>query len=93
MEKTELYDIILSVKADLLDLYSNYFQKLRIGDANSTTNQVEYFRALDLYVQILEYYYNIWNDKDITLISEKDINNVIEAAVALIRTFKTTYYA
>lgn len=92
MTQLELQNSIISIKIETLDLYSIYFNRKRIGDEVSTKNQKEFLVALDLYIQILEYYNNSWVDKDNLDISELEIKNVIEAAVALLRTFKTSYY-
>ena len=92
MTQLELQNSIISIKIEILDLYSIYFNRKRIGDEVSAKNQKEFLVALDLYIQILEYYDNSWVDKDNLDISELEIQNVIEAAVALLRTFKTSYY-
>lgn len=92
MTQLELQNSIISIKIETLDLYSIYFNRKRIGDEVSAKNQKEFLVALDLYIQILEYYNNSWVDKDNLDISELEIQNVIEAAVALLRTFKTSYY-
>lgn len=92
MTQLELQNSIISIKIETLDLYSIYFNRKRIGDEVSAKNQKEFLVALDLYIQILEYYNNSWEDKDNLDISELEIQNVIEAAVALLRTFKTSYY-
>ena len=92
MTQLELQNSIISIKIETLDLYSIYFNRRRIGDEVSAKNQKEFLVALDLYIQILEYYDNSWVDKDNLDITELEIQNVIEAAVALLRTFKTSYY-
>lgn len=92
MTQLELQNSIISIKIETLDLYSIYFNRRRIGDEVSAKNQKEFLVALDLYIQILEYYNNSWVDKDNLDITELEIQNVIEAAVALLRTFKTSYY-
>lgn len=92
MTQSELQNSIISIKIETLDLYSIYFNRKRIGDEISAKNQKEFLVALDLYIQILEYYNNSWVDKDNLDITELEIQNVIEAAVALLRTFKTSYY-
>lgn len=92
MTQLKLQNSIISIKIETLDLYSIYFNRKRIGDEVSAKNQKEFLVALDLYIQILEYYDNSWVDKDNLDITELEIQNVIEAAVALLRTFKTSYY-
>lgn len=92
MTQLELQNSIISIKIDTLNLYSIYFNRRRIGDEASAKNQKEFLVALDLYIQILEYYDNSWVDKGNLDITELEIQNVIEAAVALLRTFKTSYY-
>lgn len=92
MTQLELQNSIISIKIETLDLYSIYFNRKRIGDEVSAKNQKEFLVALDLYIQILEYYNNSWIDKDNLDITELEIQNVIEAAIALLRTFKTSYY-
>jgi len=92
MTQLDLQNSIISIKIETLDLYSIYFNRRRIGDEVSAKNQKEFLVALDLYIQILEYYDNSWVDKDNLDITELEIQNVIEAAVALLRTFKTSYY-
>lgn len=92
MTQLELQNSIISIKIETLNLYSIYFNRRRIDDEVSAKNQKEFLVALDLYIQILEYYNNSWVDKDNLDITELEIQNVIEAAVALLRTFKTSYY-
>lgn len=92
MTQLKLQNSIISIKIETLDLYSIYFNRKRIGDEVSAKNQKEFLVALDLYIQILEYYDNSWVDKDNLDITELEIQNVIGAAVALLRTFKTSYY-
>lgn len=92
MTQLELQNSIISIKIDTLNLYSIYFNRRRIGDEASAKNQKEFLVALDLCIQILEYYDNSWVDKGNLDITELEIQNVIEAAVALLRTFKTSYY-
>jgi hypothetical protein len=92
MTQVELQNSIISIKIETLDLYSIYFNKRKIGDNSSIKNQREFLVALDLYIQILEYYDNSWVDKDNLEITEEEIQGVIEAAVTLLRTFKNSYY-
>ena len=94
MTQNELATSITSIKLDTLDKYDIYFDRMRIGDRVSSFHQRECLKALDVYIQILEYCYTIdaLNNTDKTPITEEDINNVIEAAVGVLRTFKTVYY-
>ena len=92
MTQVELQNGIVSIKLETLDLYSIYFNKRKIGDNSSINNQREFLVALDLYIQILEYYDSSWVDKDNLDITEEEIQGVIEAAVTLLRTFKNSYY-
>ena len=92
MTLIELQNSIISIKIETLALYSIYFNRRKIGDEVSAKNQKEFLVALDLYIQILEYYEGSWVDKDNLDITEKEIQGVIEAAVTLLRTFKTSYY-
>ena len=92
MTQQELQNSIISIKIETLDLYSIYFNKRKIGDNSSIKNQREFLVALDLYIQILEYYDSSWVDKDNLDITEEEIQGVIEAAVTLLRTFKNSYY-
>ena len=92
MTQIELQNSIISIKIETLDLYSIYFNRRKIGDNSSIKNQKEFLVALDLYIQILEYYDSSWVDKDNLDITEEEIQGVIEAAVTLLRTFKNSYY-
>lgn len=94
MTQNELATAITSIKLDTLDKYTIYFDRMRIDDRVSSFHQRECLKALDIHIQVLDYAYGIdaLNNSDKTAITEDDINNVIEAATAVLRTFKNAYY-
>ena len=94
MTQAELLTTITSIKLDTLEKYSIYFNCLRIDDKSSIKSQKEHLKALDIYIQILDYYYVVeaLDNEDATSITSEEIYNVIEAAISLLRTFKSSYY-
>lgn len=92
MEKSELLEIIHSIKYDTLDKYTIYFAKASIGDTATVFHQREMLKALSIYIQALDYFYTVydgWEDIEVTAV---DVNKVIAKAISLLRTFKTRYY-
>ena len=59
MTNTELANTIASLKVQHLDCYHTYFTKMGIGSIVTGNRQREVLKATDLYLQVLEYYYNI----------------------------------
>ena len=93
MTREELTTAIVSIKVDTLTCWNIYFNKRAIGDYTSSIQQLEYLRALDIYLRVLDYYYSLDEEASLTDITTEDIQNTIEAVIACIRTFKTVYYA
>ena len=82
--------VIPSLKIDLLGLYSTYFETTALASTELAERQREYLKALDIYIQTLEYYNGV--DSDLTTLTELDVFNVVEAATTAIRTFPGNYY-
>lgn len=92
MTQSDLYNSLISIKIDTLDCYSIYFNKRKIGDRRSFVTMKEQLIALDIYIQILDWYYLSWVDKDNLEVTEEDITNVIETAIGILRTFNVNRY-
>ena len=90
MTKDELYNGILGIKSETLINTRKYFNNLRIGSKTTYNRQREVLIALDLYIQILDYYYDSYNN-GINPITEEEIEVIIAECTKLIRTFKDTY--
>jgi hypothetical protein len=85
MTKEELKLTLDSIVLETLYNYDKYFQSMQIAGGKSSMRMREMLRALHIYIMVLEYYYYI--DVDKTAITENDINNTIEEANGLLRTF------
>lgn len=85
MTKEQLKETLDSIVLETLYAYDKYFASMQIGGGKSSVRMREVLRALDIYIMVLEYYYYIDTEK--TAITELDINNTIEEANGLLRTF------
>lgn len=91
MTLDELYNSILGIKLGTLACNSVYLQKCQIGSSVTTNRQKDLLTALDVYNQILDYYYDVKNQSS-DLITEEEILIVIAEASKVIRIFKDSYY-
>ena len=59
------------------------------------SRQIELLKAMDVYIDILEYYYDIQvaGNTDQTALLSTDIDNIVELVTQCISSFKTSYYA
>ena len=85
MTKEQLKDALDSIVLETLYAYDKYFLSMQIGGGKASIRMREMLRALNIYIMVLEYYYYV--DEDKTAIEEEDINNTIEEANGLLRTF------
>ena len=85
MTKEQLKDTLDSIVLETLYKYDIYFASMQIGGGRSSIRMREMLKALHIYITVLEYYYYV--DVDKTAIDEDDINNTIEEANGLLRTF------
>lgn len=90
MTREELYNAILGLKEETLRCNAIYIIKRRIGDIVSTNRMYEILIALDIYMQILDYYYDN-DDTEIEVITEDEILVIVQEATRLTRTFKNSY--
>lgn len=90
MTREELYNSILGLKNELLRCNSIYINRRSIGSTISADRMFEILIALDVYMQILDYYYDN-TDIDIEVITEDEILIIIQEATKLVRTFKPAY--
>ena len=95
MTRQTLNDVIYTSKKELLGLNSIYVNKALIGSKFSMSRQIELLRAIDIYLDILEYYYDVMDvgQESLTSIESGDIDNVVELVVQCISSFKKSYYA
>jgi hypothetical protein len=92
MTKDTLKDSIDSIKFEYLSVNGIYLNKLGVGDSTSFKKHKEYLIALDIYLQILDYCYNIWEELEDVEITQTQISTTIGEAVSCLRTFNTNYY-
>jgi len=94
MTNGELNTAILSIKMQTLDCNKIYLDKMSIGSRITTDRQRELLRAVDIYIFILNYYYNIAinGNTDETVITEDDILTIIGESTKLLNTFQSSYY-
>ena len=90
MTKEELYNGILGIKSETLLNNRKYFNSLRIGSRTTYNRQREVLIALDIYIQILDYYYDSY-DNGVNPITEEEIEIIVAECTKLLRTFKDTY--
>ena len=95
MTNQTLADVIYTSKVRLLSLNSTYIKKSFIGSKFTMSRQIELLKAIDIYIDILEYYYDIQVDgnTDQTTLLSTDIDNIVELVTQCISSFKTSYYA
>lgn len=68
---------------------------MSIGSIVTGNRQREVLKATDLYLQVLEYYYNIPELKreDESPVTESEIEEIIAECTKLFNTFRDQYYA
>ena len=95
MTNQTLADVIYTSKLRLLSLNSTYINKSLIGSKFSMSRQIEILKAMDVYVDILEYYYDIQvaGVTDETALLSTDVDNLVELVTQCISSFKPSYYA
>ena len=95
MTISTLDNVIYTSKKELLTINSIYIRKSLIGSKFSMSRQIELLKAIDIYIDILEYYYDVMDaeQESATLISSSDIDNIVELIVQCISSFKKSYYA
>ena len=91
MTLDELYNSILGIKSGTLECNRIYLTKCKIGSEVTFNRQKDLLTALDVYIQILDYYYDVKN-QDSDLITEDEILVIIAEASKIIRIFKDSYY-
>ena len=95
MTNQTLADVVYTSKLRLLSLNSTYIKKSLIGSKFTMSRQIELLKAMDIYIDILEYYYDIQTSgvTDETALLSTDIDNVVELVTQCISSFKPSYYA
>ena len=90
-----LDNVIYTSKKELLELNTIYINKSLIGSKFSMSRQIELLKAIDVYIDVLEYYYDVIDvGQDLfTLLQPDDIDNVVELIIQCISSFKKSYYA
>lgn len=92
MTSEELASTILTLKYNYLVCNSVYIKRYRIGSWITTNRLKELLYAVDLYLQILDYYYNIPSDEvDLGEVTEDNILIIIAEADKLLDTYKLYY--
>lgn len=94
MTNAELNTAILSIKSQLLDCTKTYFDKMGIGSKITTDRQRELLKAVDIYIGILDYYYNIPEAvrEDESPITEDEVLGIIAEASKVLNTYQSSYY-
>ena len=90
MTRDELYNSILGLKNELLRCNLTYINRRSIGSIISADRMFEILIALDVYMQILDYYYDN-TATNIEVITEDEILIIIQEATKLVKTFKSSY--
>jgi hypothetical protein len=90
MTRDELYNSILGLKNELLRCNLTYINRRSIGSIISADRMFEILIALDVYMQILDYYYDNTATK-IEVITEDEILIIVQEATKLVKTFKSSY--
>ena len=95
MTISTLDDVIYTSKKELLALNSIYINKTLIGSKFSMSRQIELLKAIDIYLDVMEYYLDIMDigQESLTLIETGDVDNVVELVVQCIKKKKKSYYA
>lgn len=91
MTDNELNTAILGLKTTYLSKNTIYHNKMMIGGVTVGARQRDILKAIDIYLQILDYYYYM-PDKTISPIEEADILVVIAESTKLLNTFTSVYY-
>lgn len=94
MSDLELQNTILSIKSQMLDCVKIYFDKMGIGSRVTTDRQRELLKAVDMYIGILDYYYNIPKvvREDESPITEDEVLGIIAEATKVLSTYQSSYY-
>ena len=94
MTNAELNTAILSLKSQMLDCTKTYFDKMSVGSRITTDRQRELLKAVDIYIGILDYYYNIPETvrEDESPITEDEVLGVIAEASKVLSTYQSSYY-
>lgn len=95
MTNQTLADVVYTSKLRLLTLNSTYINKSLIGSKFTMSRQIELLKAMDVCIDILEYYYDIQvaGVTDQTALLSMDIDNIVELVSQCISSFKNSYYA
>lgn len=95
MTTLTLANVIYTSKVFILELSLKNYEKLQIGSKYTASRQEDILTAIDIYIDILEYYYYILDNNVTTqtVLLESDINNIIELITQAISAFKDSYYA
>ena len=95
MTTSTLNNVIYTSKKELLAINRIYINNSLIGSKFSMSRQIEQLKAIDIYLDVLEYYYDVMDlgQESVTLIKPGDIDNVVELIVQCISSFKKSYYA
>ena len=94
MTNAELNTAILSIKSQMLDCNKTYFDKMSIGSRITTDRQRDVLKAVDIYIGILDYYYNIPElvREDESPITEDEVLGIIAEATKVLNTYQSAYY-
>jgi hypothetical protein len=94
MTNAELNTAILSLKSQMLDCTKIYFDKMSIGSKITTDRQRDILEAVDIYLGILDYYYNISEAvrEDESPITEDEVLEIIAEASKVLDTYQSAYY-
>lgn len=90
MTREELYNSILGLKNELLKCNLTYINRRSIGSTISADRMFEILIALDVYMQILDYYYDN-TVTNIEVITKDEILIIVQEATKLVKTFKSSY--
>lgn len=94
MSDLELQNTILSIKSQMLDCVKIYFDKMGIGSKITTDRQRDILKTVDIYIGILDYYYNIPEvvREDESPITEDEVLGIIAEASKVLSTYQSAYY-
>ena len=92
MTAEELAAVISTLKYNYLNVNSVYINKVRIGSFTTVNRLRELLEAVDIFLQILDYYADIPSDElEDAEIDEDDILIIIAEADKLLDTYKLYY--
>jgi len=92
MTPEELNATILTLKYNYLVVNSVYTNKYKLGSLNTVFRLRDLLVAVDTYLEILDYYYNIPSTElELASITEDDILIIIAEADKLLDTYKLYY--